>query len=171
MVADKSMMDLLGLGTSSTSQPLAAGTERTDRIQMICFLAAQGDSTGTIASRLKLTEQYCTTVIESHADEIVRMQSSISPDPKLRISRLANLALDKKAAILLSSKDEKLVNAVASDILDRSMGKAIQITENRNMNFDMTEDADLDKQIARTHQRIAQLERMSKAKPVKAVNV
>ena len=63
-----------------------------------------------------------------------------------------------------------MVNSATSDLLDRSLGKAVQVTENRNLNFDMNDPRALDKAIQAQLSKLQQLEvieaRVKAATPV-----
>ena len=158
MVAEKNT--LLEVLDVVQDKPLSQLTEREGNIRMVCFLAAQGDDVGTIVRKLDLPEQFVLGCINSSqgADMIVRLQNAMFPDVRLRIDRLANLALDRKVKLMLTSTNDAVVNAVTTDLLDRTLGKAIQVTENRNLNLNMNDPLALDKAIEAQSEKLAKLE-------------
>lgn len=158
MVANSSQF--LKVLDSDESQPLAEVSEREGNLRMVCFMIAQGESVESTARKLDLTETYVQGCISSArgADMVVRIQGALFPDVKLRIERLANLALDRKVKLMLTSTNDAVVNSVTTDILDRTLGKAIQITENRNLNLNMNDANALDRAIAAQQEKLKKLE-------------
>ncbi len=140
--------------------PTAALGEREGNIRLVCFMAAQGDTQEAIARKLDLSETFVDAVLStpSGADMVVRLQATMFPDTRSRLTRLSNVALDKKTKILLTSQNEALVNTVATDILDRVLGKATQVTESRNFNFNASDMESLDRAIASQGEKLKKLD-------------
>jgi len=158
MVAEKNT--LLQALDEVAEKPLGQLTEREGNQRMVCFLAAQGDDVDMIAKKLDLPVAFVNGCVNSAqgADMIIRLQNAIFPDVKLRIERLANMALDRKVKLMLTSQNDAVVNSVTTDILDRTLGKAIQVTENRNLNLNMNDPHALDKAIEAQSEKLAKLE-------------
>lgn len=164
---------LLAVLDEVNATPIAKVSEREGNIRLVCFLAAQGEGVETIARKMDLPETFVDACVHSAqgADMIVRFQNALYTDVPTRINKTANLALDRKIKLMLTSTNDAVVNSATSDLLDRSLGKAIQVTENRNMNFDMNDPRALDKAIQAQLTKLQKLEdieaRVKAAVPVK----
>lgn len=125
---------------------------------MVAMLSALGTPAADISSRLGLPQNRveCYMTEPATADLIIRLQGSLYPDPAVRVKRVANMALDKIVKTMLT--DGKQGFAAAESLLDRAMGKAIQVTENRNLNVNMNDPKAVDSAIAAQTERIARLE-------------
>lgn len=172
MVKEMDKQQTLLAALEVVDKPLAQVSEREGNIRLVCFLAAQGEGVETIARKLDLPEAFVDGCIHSSqgADMIVRFQNAIFTDVPTRINKVANLALDRKIKLMLTSTNDAVVNSATSDLLDRSLGKAVQVTENRNLNFDMNDPRALDKAIQAQLSKLQQLEvieaRVKAATPV-----
>jgi len=139
-------------------------SEAEANFRLTCFLAAQGDDRETIAKKLGILVEVVDTFLSSSRGStmMLRMQSALFPDPKVRIKRLANTALDTQVRLMLTSKDEKIRAAVSQNLLDRAEGKATQVIENRNLNVNLNDAVALDRAIVGQQERLAKLEEMAK---------
>lgn len=133
--------------------------------KMICLLVSMGESADTIARKLSVPVSRVEAVIATpqNVDTIIKMQATICPEPLERLKKLTNLAIDVKVKLLMTAKSETVRDNVASDIIDRAMGKAIQITESRNINFDVKDIGALDKALEAQMARLNKLEATQKA--------
>lgn len=162
-----SLVDILDLAPLPGKGPLSA----TDK-KFVFLLTAMGEPAGVIAEKLGLSEELVGDLCKSKSgvDQIVRMQTALFPNPAERIKRCAHMAIDASVKLLLGGKTEAVVAKVAGDLLDRSQGKAVQITENRNFNVDITDMAAADKALEAQMERLARLESVQ-AKLLAAKNV
>jgi len=90
---------------------------------------------------------------------VVRFQSSKGNDPRQRIKGLTNLAIDTAVELLLTGK-EATRTKVAIDLMDRGMGKAVQVVETRNYDSAMQDMAAADKAIAAQKARLDTLQKL-----------
>lgn len=130
---------------------------------MVAFFIANGESQESAAKKLGLPPALVRSFTESlkGSEMIIRMQTALSPDPVSRVKKMANLAIDAMAQILMrgDTKQELKLRA-AMDVMDRAMGKAVQVTESRSLvvNVDSLEAAD--RAIKAQSDRLARLEQM-----------
>lgn len=133
--------------------------------KLACFFAAQGEPLEAIAKKLGTTLELVEAAVNSPqgTELVIRLQTALFPDIRQRIQRAAHSAMDVKLRILNTSSNEALRDKVATDILDRTLGKATQVTENRNMNFDVKDHEALTRQLAAGRERLDKIESMKRA--------
>jgi hypothetical protein len=97
----------------------------------------------------------------SKCSELVAQASaSATLSPEQRIARAIPTVVDKKIRVLLTSKDEKTVMAVGTELMDRHYGKPIQTTQSFGMNIMAhTSLEDLQAKQKAVTDRLAQIER------------
>jgi hypothetical protein len=140
--------------------------------KMVALLVAMGEPAEVVAKKLSMDRQAVEDYVRTKAgtDVVIKMQTALFPDPAARIKKCAHMAIDATLKLLLQGKTEAVVAKVAGDILDRSMGKAVQINENRNINIDVADMAAADKALAAQMERLNRLEetqrRLTQAKNV-----
>jgi hypothetical protein len=96
-----------------------------------------------------------------HVVDLVNQASaSASISPENRIARVIPTVIDKKIRTLLTSKDDKLVMAVGTELMDRHFGKPIQTTQSFGVNV-MTHTSleDLASRQSAVTERLAQIEK------------
>lgn len=163
MQAKPSLLDIIDIAPAFATLPSSELTMEVK--QMVAFLLSQGEPMENVAKKLKLEIQQVRVFSESvkGTEMIVRFQSALYPDPAQRVKKLANLAIDVNAQIMLRGETKPELRAkVASDFMDRSMGKAIQVTENRNLNITVESLDAADKALKSQNERLAKLEAMQK---------
>lgn len=128
--------------------------------KMIRLLVAMGEPLKQVASKLGVLERDVEQSIKSNdgMDEVIRLQTALFPDPAVRVKRIANLALDTQLKLLIRSTSDTTLAKVSQDILDRAGGKATQITENRNLNINVSDGASLDRALKASMERLDRLE-------------
>lgn len=150
------MLDILDIepAKSSSKKPLDENGQR-----MVCLLVALGEPLEQIARKLEVTRTEVDKVINSPGgiEQVIRFQTAAFPDPLARVKRMAHLALDTQMRLLIRSTSDATVAKVASDILDRSTGKATQVIENRNLNVNITDTASADRALRATEERLERL--------------
>lgn len=141
-----------------TAAPKAVLDERDKK--MVCLLIANGEPEEAVSHKLGFTMKQVSDVIRSDGglEMIIRLQTALYPDPMQRVKRLGNMALDAQLRILLRSTSDATVAKVASDMLDRGSGKAVQVVESRNLNVSITDMAAADRAMKTANERLAYLE-------------
>ncbi len=140
------------------------GKESEIKFQSICLLLALDVPVETVAKKTGSTVTLVEFIKESEpgAEQIVRMQSALYPDPRQRIKKLVNSAIDVKAKLMLTAKSEAIRDKVATDILDRDLGKPVQVTENRNINIKDGDIGQLNKALQSAEDRLKKHEDLEK---------
>ena len=132
---------------------------------MAAFLVANGEPSEQAAMKMGAPLRLVQDFIKSPrgSELVVKMQSALFPDPVTRVRKLANVAVDVMSQILLRGdvKPELRFKA-AVDVMDRAMGKAVQVHESRSLvvNVDNLEAAD--RALAAQQERLTRLEEMQK---------
>lgn len=129
--------------------------------QMIALLVANGEALPSVANKLQLQLADVQAFLRTKegASLVVRFQSSKGNDPRQRIKGLTNLAIDTAVELLLTGK-EATRTKVAIDLMDRGMGKAVQVVETRNYDSAMQDMAAADKAIAAQKARLDTLQKL-----------
>lgn len=167
-------LSLLDLGSDLAVLPKNASTESVDSTnrKIVCLLVAQGEPREAIMEKLGVKGEFIDRILHSDSgiEQIVRLQSALFPDPQQRIKRMANMALDTVAKLMLGAKSEQVRLKGAVDLLDRAAGKAVQRTENVNIDIDNLTQDGLDRALLAQKQKLDRLElveaRVRAAKPV-----
>jgi hypothetical protein len=131
-------------------------------LRVVSALAATGSDAETISKTLGMELAKVRELLgtKAAAVTIARIQSVFYPEAGQRVKKLANLALDTILTVMLTAdKDETRLKA-AQDLADRAMGKAVQVTENRNLNFNVNEVNSLDQSIEMLQKKIDDTQRM-----------
>jgi hypothetical protein len=128
--------------------------------KMIALLIAMNSTLDVISRKLGLEREVIGDYVSSEegAETIIRMQTSLCPDPRERIKKVQNLAVDALTRVILKGKNEANIIRAATDLLDRGQGKAVQITENRNLNVNVTDMKAADQALAAQKERLNRLE-------------
>lgn len=139
----------------------AGGSDMDLKFQMVCLLLALGVPTEAICKKTNTVPAFVQAVQRSDAgcEHILRMQNALYPDPKVRIKKMVHMALDAKQRILLTGTDT-LKDKVATDILDRDMGKATQVVENRSIDIAVGDIKQLDRSLEAAELRLKQHEEL-----------
>lgn len=155
-----SVADLLELGLDE--QAAQKRQLETDG-KLVCLLVAMGEPTSLIAGKLGVDIPFIDKIVRSTKgmEQILRMQTSLCPDPLVRVKKMANSALDVKFKLMHTAESEAVRNAAASDILDRSGGKAVAIVENRHT-VEVSDLVNIDKAMQ------AQMEKLRKLDEIEA---
>lgn len=133
--------------------------------QLVCVLVANGESTKAIAKKLDLPDSYIDRVCASPRgqDMVVRFQIDVCPDPRSRIKKLAELAVNVQTKLLVDPKTPVAVLAkVSQDVIDRAHGKATQVIESHNLNFDVKDAVQLEKALQASQDKLKRIEDMRK---------
>lgn len=142
-------------------------------MKMVCLCVSNGETFEETASKVGVSLKEVQAIIArpSAQDLIVRYQAANNPTIIGRVKKLAQVALDVQTRLLLSADTSDTVKArVAQEVIDRAEGKAIQVTENRNLNFDLKSAEVIDKQMAAQMMKLHNIEQMRKklAVPISA---
>jgi len=131
-----------------------------DEEKMVAILIAIGEPYEQVARKMKLDKHSVQLFLKSAdgIEQIIRVQTSMFPDPSARIKKIANLAIDAQLRLLLRGSSDAVTAKVAQDILDRSMGKATQVAEIRNLTINVTDLASADRALSAQQERLARLE-------------
>lgn len=145
-------------------------------VKIVCKSVAEGESIQAVSNKIGLALADVQLILEhpKSQDMIVRFQAEVSSDPAGRIRKMTNMALDVQTRLLLDKKTPATVLAkLSNDLIDRNQGKAIQITENRNMNFEMKDADALDRALSAQNEKLRRIEELQKrlAVPVQAKEV
>lgn len=163
-------LKLLDLNGPPRSTPAPSGSvvsfnEQELAMKMVCLLVANGETTKATAQKCGCDESWVRKVISSPAgmDMIVRFQHDSNPSLAGRLGKMAGIALDVQLKLLLSETSTDAVKAkVAQEVIDRAHGKAIQITENRNVSFDLKDAVALDQALLASQEKLRRIEEMQK---------
>lgn len=134
--------------------------ETQNEIKLVAFMRAHGAGTDEIADKLSIPAERVEVLSKSPklVEEMLRIQRTLNFTPQARIQSTLGLALDAKVKILMTSADDKLKNLVATDLLDRGMGKAVQTILNHNTNVTAETIEAVDDNMKQLHERLALLE-------------
>lgn len=133
--------------------------------KLVCFLIANGESPEGTARKVGCTVEWVNKVKSAPVgmDMIIRMQQDSSPDVHARVKKMSSIALDVQTRLLLSQHTPPAILAkLSNDVIDRAEGKATQITETRNFNFDMKDAKKIDEAILATQEKLARIESQQK---------
>lgn len=133
--------------------------------KLICFYVAQGEPADAVAKKLGCSNEQVERILASPegTEMVIRLQTALYPDVRTRIAKITHLAVDTKFRLLMTSTSEAIKDKVATDLLDRAMGKATQVTENRNYNFDAKDAEALQRQLDAGRERLDKLATMKRA--------
>lgn len=157
-----SLIDILDLGSPpADSSPSEVVMEmNSDQRKMVALLLALGETREEVARKLTIpsgqVEAFCHS--QEGVELVVRLQTALFPDPAVRVKKAAHSAIDAALKLLYTSKKEEIVAKIAIDIMDRAMGKAVQVTENRHGAIDLKDVESADKALAAQEERLARLE-------------
>lgn len=127
----------------------------------IAVLIAIGLSDGQISKILQVSESRLENLklLSSISTAVLDIQVALSLSPEQRIANAINTALDKKINIMLTSDDDKLVDKIASDFLDRHYGKATQMIQSTQVTISATTNqSELDRRLDAVNSRLALLD-------------
>lgn len=157
--------DLSALEVETASPVAASLREQELNLKIVCLMIANGETPEATAKKSGNKLEWVRKVIGSPVgmDLIIRLQHESNPDPQVRIRKMASIALDAQTRLLLSpSTPHSVLAKVSNDVADRAFGKAIQVTENRNLNFDLKDARKLDDSIRATEEKLKRIADMQK---------
>ena len=133
-------------------------------IKMICLLTALGEPVEQISRKLGVDKEEVSKLIrkDDAIELIIKLQTSVCPDPMARVKRMANMALDTQLRLLMKSTSDAVVSKITFDILDRASGKATQVIESRNLTGNVTDMEQVDKALTAQQERLERLEALQK---------
>lgn len=137
------------------------GTLDSNLEKAIAVMVAIGLSDGQISKILQISEQRLEVLktLSSISTAVLDIQVALSLSPEQRIANAINTALDKKLGIMLTSDDDKLVDKIASDFLDRHYGKATQMIQSTQVTISAnTNQTELDRRLDAVKGRLALLD-------------
>lgn len=76
-------------------------------------------------------------------DRVFNVQTAANMPLKQRTANAAVVAFELRYRMMFTSQDEKVLEAVSRDFLDREMGKPTQSVVTTNLNFDMSKTGDI----------------------------
>ncbi len=137
-------------------------------LRVVASLAAAGSDTATVAKAIDLPEAQVAAMIKSKEciTLINRIQTAFCPDPAQRVKQMGNLALDTIQSVMLTADKDADKLKAAIDLADRALGKATQVVETRNLNFNVNEVGQLDESIETLQKKIEQTTKMLRMKRV-----
>lgn len=92
------------------------------------------------------------------ANLVLKMQAGQNMSFEERLDALGDVALEKQARILMTSRDDKLVASVSEQLLNRAKGKAVQNIQLKSLNINLSKDlSEIEESIQKTNARIAEL--------------
>lgn len=153
------------LVAEQVSKLSAVSREQELLTKMVCLLVANGESMDVVAKKLTLPvrEVHAIAGRPESIDMIVRFQADGGKSVVQRVKSLAQIAVDVQTQLLLDPKTAPTIKAkVAQEVIDRAEGKAIQVTENRNLNFDLKDAAAIDRQMVAQMQKLERIEQMQR---------
>jgi hypothetical protein len=121
-------------------------------------LFAVGLSDEQVAKILDLLGPVDAEIMRERTQEtVLAIQVAMNYPVEKRIAVATAAAMDIKMRIMASSADDKLKNIVATEMLDRNLGKPVQTTQSLNMNVNVG-GKNLDAQLDLAMQRLALLQ-------------
>lgn len=148
-----------GASVSSPSSTALSTFDAKDK-QLVAMMVAIGEPTEQVAGKLGIDKLAIERFLKSAegTEQVIRFQTAMFPDPTARIKRTAHLAIDASMRLLLRGSSEATIAKVAADLLDRANGKAVQLTENRNLNINISDMAAADRALEAQNERLKRLE-------------
>lgn len=93
------------------------------------------------------------------ADLVNKAQAALTLSPEQRIARAIPAVIDKKLRALHTSKDDKLVSAIGTELLDRHFGKPVQTVNSFGATIQATTSVEeLDARLAAINNRLKVLD-------------
>lgn len=134
------------------------------RNQMVCLMVANGETIEAVARKLQTTEKVIEMYLKTPQaqDMVVRFQHDIAPEPRARVAKMANVALDVQTRLLLGGASDTVKASVAQSVLDRHLGKATQVLETRSMHFDLKDSVAIDNALKASQEKLKKIEDMQK---------
>lgn len=145
-------------------EEFTALSEREQNQKLMALYAAVGDSAEAIARKLSLPDAVVNAFLNSGQGvaQVLRFQQTYIQDPAQRVKALGNAAVDVIFTIARTADKPETRLKAAVDLADRAMGKAVQVVENRNINFDVGNIDEMERQIAARQERVSKLREMSR---------
>lgn len=131
---------------------------------MVCLMVANGETIEAVARKLQTTEKVIEMYLKTPQaqDMVVRFQHDIAPEPRARVAKMANVALDVQTRLLLGGASDTVKASVAQSVLDRHLGKATQVLETRSMHFDLKDSVAIDNALKASQEKLKKIEDMQK---------
>ena len=135
------LTDILQLDTPSASKPVSVSQSRASQPQSISdsltasklvaslLACGLGEQQISAISGLQPSEVRGYRDQDSVAHLVNQIHSMMGLSAEQRIARSIQTVIDKKLRLLQVSKDEKLVDKVGTELLERQFGKAVQTTQ------------------------------------------
>jgi len=127
--------------------------------RLIAFFRANGEGAEDIAERLQIPLVKVNYILDSKETTslVFRIQRALFKTPQERYNALAVIAMEKLAAIMMHSEDDRLVSANAINFMDRAWGKPTQTLLQGNFSLPDSPEA-IDESLKRVEERLARLE-------------
>jgi hypothetical protein len=135
-------------------------------VKLIAALTAIGLSASQIAKSVGIDVARVELIqgLGECSDLVCSIQLALSLSSEQRISASVNAAIDTKMRLLATTQDEKLRNAIATDLLDRNFGKATQMIQTVGVNVTRSVGTEeLDSKLTAMQNRLGALEAKRKA--------
>lgn len=148
--SDDALLDVL-VGQENTSAI-------TDLERVVCFFVARGQSFEQACSKLGLQPDLADKL--KQREELMQLVMQIQTALKLplheQLKSLAPLALQRKMELVMFSKNEAVVNAASSFIIEQAEGRATQKVEVQSFNLNARAEMDeVDTALQATQDRLA----------------
>jgi len=158
-IVKTSILDILDIEPAKPAQVLGDDIKK-----MVLLMIAIGEPSEQVAAKFRLSKDIVDALIRSKdgTEQILRMQTALFPDAQVRIKKLAHLAVDQQVRLMLTAKSEGVRARVATDMLDRSIGKAVQVIETRNIAMAGMDLQATDHALRAQEERLARLEAVQK---------
>jgi hypothetical protein len=159
-----------------TSQPkviLAPIESKNQRLDLMAYEMAHGSDLQTIAKKFSLNLDTVQFLV-NNTDFVKRVQIIQSAENiplERKVAQSASIAQDKRFSMMMTTKDEKILDSVTKDYLDRQLGKPIMRAEILTRDFTDTEDKDLQARLERLEAREKALESQRQALLTSSVDV
>lgn len=127
----------------------------------VAALAAIGLGHSQIAEALEAPEEQIFRLLGSGQvkEFILNLQIQMGLSPAERLERYTNQAIDAKVRLMREGRNETTKNAIATDFLDRALGKAIQRTESKVLTMSAQDLKEIDSGLLELESQIFELEK------------
>lgn len=132
--------------------------------RVLAFLLSQGYSAEQLADifgdlsvkELALTPEVTTCLLKLQTTFAIPLQD--------RIAQISHVAFERKLQIALYSENDNVADRAVSDLLDRSLGKAVQRVDVKSTNLDVTANlSEIDAKIQSGLKKLEELNRIQKS--------
>lgn len=129
--------------------------------RMIAYARAQGEAAESIAAAFDLKRDSLESLFSqpSFNDLVLTLQAQLKLPLEAKLRTAAEIAYEKRFKLMTSSQDEKVVEKVSGDFLDRELGKPTARVESINFNYNANTDlGSINKDIEHSESRLQRLE-------------